>query len=268
MPIDLSQVNLDAPAFSAGQSEESVPAEGSQPQRDEVARKEEAQPTDGGKPSESDQSVPYSRLKEVVEARREAEQRALEAEARYEALQRAYPPQPQASPDTMELPNYWVRMYGDNENSRMAYKYELERQESIREEARREALEAVRQEREFEVQGQNLNIQSIDSRIEDLSYQIGRPLTEQEEGKLLDIVDEFTPTGRDGKYAGDLISFDRAWEIMQMREQSTRAGRNEARRTPTVLTSSKTESESLSDREENNKSFNPLDWNAYKKRVS
>ncbi len=59
----------------------------------------------------------------------------------------------------------------------------------------------------------------LDSYFEDLYEMIGRKLEESEEEEFLDVVDEFTPTGKDGKYLVDLCPFDYAWAIYQARKR-------------------------------------------------
>ncbi len=53
--------------------------------------------------------------------------------------------------------------------------------------------------------------------MEELEELIGRYLKEFEENAVLDIVDELTPEGADGKYLVDLLPFDYAWEIYKAR---------------------------------------------------
>ena len=265
MPIDLSTVDLDQPAFTSEGVTENPTADAPQ-----AKSGEEGKPTSGGEPVAPvvEQQVPYSRFSETVKARREAEERAKEAEERYQLLLQQREEnernQPQSAPS--DLPSWWVKMYGDNENSREAYKYELERQQLVKSEARREALEAVRQERSQESEILSRNEQTIDNRLADLSYGLGRDLSEQEEAAILDIVDEFTPKDEQGRYSGDLIPMNKAWEILQYRVSQHSQRQQESRKTPTELTSARTQGEP-NDKAKNDKDFNPRDWNAYKRRL-
>lgn len=223
-------------------------------------------------PTEDDeQKVPYSRMKSVIEARRDAEQRAEEAEQRLqEVLNRREEPSRQSSSDVEpyngSLPSYWAKMYGDNDNSRLAYSYELERQESLREEFRREALDAVRQERNQESQIIATNERTIDENLEDLSYALGRDLSDREESEILNIVDEYTPKDDDGNYSGKLIPFEKAWEIYNLRQSQTSGTTARQRRVPTMATNTQTSGEP-SNREGDNKNWNPMDWNSWQKRL-
>lgn len=267
MPIDLSNVNLDGPAFP-NQGEVIAPTEGSQPTKEiETERKGEVPPTSGGEPL-VEQRVPYSRLQEAVEARREAERRAEELEAEIEARKYREPSRESPREVSGDLPMWWVKMYGDNENARAAFSYWEQGQQSVKEDARREALEAVRAEREFESKSLVTNERLIDDRLEDFSNRLGRSLSSTEEDELLSIVDEYTPTDSTGNYAGDLLSFEKAWDIKQMRQSQEGNRRSSARRAPTELTSSRTESESTDlGRQDRDAKWNPLDWNSYTKRI-
>lgn len=270
----MSKVNLDSPAFGPGaianEPKENVttqPSQGESENRNET----KVEPTSGGEPvvapPTEEQRVPYSRLKAVTDARREAEDRAAEAEDRYQRLlsEREQRQQGQFQ-QQVELPTWWVKLYGDTDQSKEAYSYELERQQTIREEARREALEAVREERAQEGQVLSSNERIIDNRLEDLGQVLGRDVTEQEEASILDIVDEYTPKDRDGNYAGELISFEKAWEIHELRQSQATGKTRQARRAPTDLTSQSSQGEPTG-KEKDDKNWNPLDWNSWKRRI-
>lgn len=276
MPIDMSKIDLDAPLSSSSNQEgEGTTTPDSAPESGHtIETPGNGQPTDGGQPSVPEQNVPYSRFRDAIEARRDAERRAeeaegREAEARERAERRASEPNRSSGPYDGDLPSWWLQMYGDNDNSRKAYAYEVERQDYIREEARREAVEAVREERNQESRVLTTNVNVIDDRLEDLSLSLGRPLSPQEEEGLLDIVDEYTPTGDDGRYAGDLLSFDKAWEIMQMRQSQSGQRSSSARRVPTAITSTRSQGETtVTTKAEADKNWNPRDWNSWRKRIS
>ena len=57
------------------------------------------------------------------------------------------------------------------------------------------------------------NVAEIDENMENLVAYIGRDLTEYEECRILEIVDEYTPKDKDGNYSEDLFSFEKAWRI-------------------------------------------------------
>lgn len=57
------------------------------------------------------------------------------------------------------------------------------------------------------------NLEEIEERIKQLSKNIGRKLTDDEENDILDIVDEYTPKKENGKYLVELLPFEYAWLI-------------------------------------------------------
>lgn len=225
-------------------------------------------PTDGV--VDDEQKVPYSRMKSVIDARRDAERRAEEAEERLNQMLSRNEPARQDSSEPGQyngaLPMYWVRMYGDNENSRYAYTAELERQDAIRDEVRREALDAVREERTQETQVLASHERTIDENLEDLSYSLGRDLSDKEQDAILTIVDEYTPKDDDGNYSGNLIPFEKAWDIYNMQQAQASGTATRQRRVPTMATNTPTEGEP-STKEKDNKEWNPLDWNGWRKRI-
>ncbi len=258
---------LDAVAFPSPTVEEVPTAQAPQAESGTDNTESVPSPTEGVE----EQRIPYSRMKAVIDARREAEQRAEEAEERLnQVLSRNEEPRRQENRNVGEydgaLPVYWAKMYGDNENSRLAYSYELERQQAIRDEVRREALNAVREERTQETQVIAGNERTIDNHLEDLSYSLGRELSEQEEDAILTIVDEYTPTDEDGKYSGSLMSFEKAWEIYNLRQSQSSGAAARSRRAPTMLTGTPTNGEP-STKLKDDKDWNPQDWNGWRKRV-
>lgn len=63
------------------------------------------------------------------------------------------------------------------------------------------------------------NIAEIDRNLDALAKHIGRTLTEKEQEAVLDIVDEFMPKSEDGSYYWPLISFEKAWEVYELRNK-------------------------------------------------
>lgn len=266
-------MDLDAPAFGAEASEASTTVNDI-PVVSQTESVEESEPvTSGTVPVVEEQRVPYSRMKAVIDRAREAERRAEEAEERLqsrvsEPRERYETPssQDETGPYKGRLPDYWVQMYGDDERSRLGFSYDLQRQNEIRESIRRDAIEAVREERESEGRVESENIKTINQRLEDFSYSLGRELTPGEEDALLDIVDEYTPKGRDGKYAGDLIPMDKAYEVLTMRQSQIQARSARGRREATAATSSSTQGDPSS-KDRDNKNWEPRNWNSYKDRI-
>ncbi len=62
-------------------------------------------------------------------------------------------------------------------------------------------------------------VAEIDARLDALAAHIGRPMTEDEQSAVLDIVDDFQPKDEKGDFLGPLISFEKAWEVYELRSQ-------------------------------------------------
>ena len=154
-----------------------------------------------------------------------------------------------------------IKLYGDNENTREAYKVELERLAYLEKRAEQRAIESVKEYRENEAKALEKNEEIIDNNLEDLESYVGKKLTEKEQSGILEIVDEYTPKDEDGNYSGDLLPFDKAYEIYQLKNQTRTQASKKARSNATNLTSRNTEGEPNSV-EKNNKSFDPLNWNS------
>ncbi len=275
--IDKTKIDLNAPAF--GENAQKLEEQKSTVTPTEVSQtKEEIEEGSEGKKepvtssTETDDGdetrVPYSRFKSVHQRAIEAERVAQEANDKYEQLL-SKSSQKQESEDIGpykgNLPSYWLKLYGDSDVSREAFAIELERQNEIKDEARREAIEAVKNERYVEAKQLEQNISVIDENLEDLKAQLGRDLTDDEESTFLDVVDEYSPKDEDGNYTS-LISFNKAWEIHEMRKERESSSSRKSRSAVASLTSSKTEGEPSSDIK-TQQDFNPRDWNAYKKRL-
>ena len=285
------KVDLDAPAFGANAQKiedstsesaaevsqtEKVEQESTTPSEEskEAKTSEESPKEEVGKKEEEEsveQEVPYSRFKTISDARREAEAKVAELERERESwISRREEPSKKEVEDDPQLLNYMITLYGDNENTRKAYKIELERVAYLEERAEKRAADrAERLVEERESREQNRiaeNEQVIDDSLSDLQAYIGRNLTDNEQSEILDIVGEYTPKDHDGNYSGDLLSFDKAYEIYEMRNQRQAQVTRKARSVPTRLTGTNTDGEP-SGKEKSDKDFNPLDWNAYRRRI-
>lgn len=251
--MNKDKIDLNAPAFGAGaQKIEETPVE--------TEVKTEVEPKETEETSEEESKVPYSRFKkfhdEAIELRREA--------AEWRAKAENYKPEREVS--NTELPEFWKELYGDSEASKKAWKIQSEQNETLKAEARKEAIEAVRNERYEEAQRTEQNVETIDNNFEDLSAFVGRDLSEKEQSAILDIVDDYTPKDRDGNYAGELMSFDKAWEIYELRNQSAKSAKTKSRDQVASLNGSQSQGDPNATAEQN-KNWNPLDWDAWKRRI-
>jgi hypothetical protein len=248
------KIDLNAPAFGTGA------------QKVEVASDEPVGESE--KPNEEEQQVetqvPYSRFKKYHDLAKEAQEEA----ERYRREADELRSQPERVVYDKELPEQWKKLYGDTEQSREAWKLQLELQRELREETMQEAREAVRNERYEEVERTEANLEIIDDNFEQLGDFIGRDLTETEQSSVLDAVDYLTPKDRYGNYAGPLVPFEADWDYVQAKQGRANSSRSQSRNQVAAASASQSQgSPILTETEEKNKNYNPLNWNAYKDRI-
>lgn len=175
--------------------------------------------TDVSDEESEEKRVPYSRFKRKEE---ELEERDLMIRNLEERLSSLESNRIESTPvEDIDVPREWVELYGDSDASKRAYKIQLQRESQLEETAVQKALqlfreEAVQQENQL---AQNEDI--IDSNLEDLQDALGKKLSQQTQEDVLLIVDEFSPTGPDGKYIS-LFPFDKAYEIYQLRNSQAK----------------------------------------------
>lgn len=254
----MKKIDLNAPAFgeNAVKLEDVAPVTSETP-TDAPQAKEEVES------KEEEQRVPYSRFETVRQQKEDAIREAQEATERLRELEaRQSRPTVDDSPYEEAIRNRVIKLYGDNDVSKEIIEIELSRQRQIEEAAERRALEAVRADRENEVTQVRQNENIIDMRIDDLAEALGRNLTAKEEEALLDVVDEYTPKNADGSYAGETIPFDKAWEIVEMRNAQKSASASKSREVPTFLSGTRTEGEPNTDTQKEWRGG----WNNYQER--
>lgn len=245
------KIDLNAPAFGEGAQK----IEEAEPAVVEPVIEPKVEPTI--EPVVEETKVPYSRFKKFHDRALEAEEEAAKWRAKAEAIKEPVVEN--------ELPGYWKELYGDSEASQKAWKIQSKANQDLIEQARSEALEAIRNERGMEAQQVEQNIEKLDEGFENLSTLVGRDLTDKEQSAVLDIVDEYTPKSEDGSYAGAILPFEKAWEIYELKDKASKAPKVQARDSVAALSGNRTQGEStLTDKDKN---FNPLDWNAWRNRI-
>jgi hypothetical protein len=162
---------------------------------------------------ETEQKVPYSRFKKKVDEVHEYSNRIKMLEESLEQLKTTRISQ---NDSEAELPKEWVELHGDSAESRRFYEIQTQREALIEERAIEKAIERIERKQTEAVERLSQNEQIIDENLENLSETLGVQLTTKEEDEILGIVDELSPTGEDGKYLA-MISFEKAYEIYQMR---------------------------------------------------
>lgn len=177
---------------------------------------EETSASPVGTEEETEQKVPYSRFKKKVDEVNEYGSKIKYLEERLEELSQA---RTKVEDETPEMPPEWVELYGNSEASEKAWKVQV-KLDQRREEAAVERMLTMAQRQEEEAQvalAQNEEI--IDDSLAELQESKGIKLTQKMEDAILDIVDEFSPVGSDGKYIS-LFPFDKALEIYELRQGS------------------------------------------------
>lgn len=232
-------------------------AEASQAKETVIEKKEE----------EEEQRVPYSRFDKVRKEREEAIREAEEARTLLRELTDARKEVSRETPSSSSYEEDYARevkkLYGDNSVAQEIINLNLKHQKEMDERAERRALEAIDRRQSSETRALAQNEEVVKSRLEELTEKIGRELTENEEDAVLDIVDEYTPTGEDGKYLGEILSFDKAWEVYELRQQKQASTSKRSRSAALIAGSSRSQGEpSDSSTAEQNKNFNPRNWSS------
>ncbi len=167
-------------------------------------------------PEVEEEKVPKSRFLTM-------HQRAIEAEKALRTFEaeRANTPEPVVSiSDDADLKRFYTETFGEGELTEKLYKNELARLASIEEKAAERAFERfsrMGQEQEAVI---NQRIESFDRAFEELSVVEGKEFSDDEQVAMLEIVEEYSPKGTDGKLIGDfLLPVDRAYEIYKLKSE-------------------------------------------------
>lgn len=246
-----------------------APAFGSKVQKIEEAKEEvieEGTATPAANAGETETGrVPYSRFekvhKEALEAREEARiarEEAQRAREEFESFSR------NSRESDNQIPDYWKELFGDSDASKKAFQAEQKRIAEFEIRAEERAIRAYENRMELDSNRISSNLDSLEERIESFSDTLGRDLTEEEQSDLLDIVDEFTPKKKDGSYDGNLISFDKAWQIRELQTEKENLSKSRSRNAATSAsgTSSQGVASGVSD-----EAWNPRAWGSWKSRI-
>lgn len=261
--LDKTKVDLNKPAFgSDAQTMSSL-------ESNDTSVEETKQEVEDDSEEETDISienkVPYSRFKNIHNRALEAEAEAEKWKQRAEEIEQSRITRRDAE-ETEEIPSYWRDLYGDNDASKKAWTIQQRHEEEVE----RRAYEAGRRgAEELEIRQHERiesNVASIDERFEDLGARIGRDLTANEQSRILDIVDRGTAKDHYGKYTGELMPFDYAYEILESEKSSASSARRQSRDSIASLsgTSSQGNTEVKTDSEQ---PWNPLERGSWRKRL-
>lgn len=267
--IDKSKVDLTKPAFGPeAQTIAEVSAE--KPQEETLKPKEDTEEskekeTVAEEVPDEKPRVTYSRFQNVHKRALDAEREAAEWKAKAEQLEQAphkrYE-EPSDAPD-----NEWVKLFGDTPESKEAWKIQQQREERLLSQAEERALVRLAQKQQEEQVKARENLTAIDEHLEEVSAFAGRDLTEKEQSAVLDIIDDYTPKDASGNYLGAMISPDKAWEIYEMKHERANASKKQSRDNVASLSGANSQGEASLDKAEQDKNFNPLDWNSWMKKV-
>lgn len=144
------------------------------------------------------------------------------------------------TPRSDKLPEKWIALYGDSEQSQGAYQmYQDQLREMLQ--SQKQELETAQEQRLREAAEQRKTVSdSIDDGMEDLEADVGKKLTDSEKEAILDVVERYSPENEDGTYDA-LIPLDKAYEIYEM-EQAKKGG-GAAKRRVAEIASAATEGE-------------------------
>lgn len=263
--LDKTKIDLNAPAFGEkAQKLEDVIETPKEPVVETVVetpvevKKEEVVE----EPSVEESKVPYSRFKKFHDEAKRFHEEAEMWKAKAEAIEPVRTASEEVKPDDI-----WLKLYGDTPESREAYKLQQQREEALEQRFRDKALEAVRNEKYEEVQRTEKNLETLDDHLEQVSAVAGRDLTAKEESKILDIIDEYTPKGEGGTYAGAMLSPDKAWRIYELETQAALAPKRQSRDQVASLSNAQPQGESQAVKDERNKNFVPGNWSSWRDRL-
>lgn len=189
--------------------------------------------------SEDEKLVPYSRLKTTFEKLEERDSMIASLEERLKSLEES---RIEAKSEDVDVPREWVELYGDSDVSKRAYQIQLQREMQIEERATERALKILEDREVNQAKVLEQNEEIIDNSLKDLQSTIGKKLTPKMEEDILSIVDEFSPTGSDGKYIS-LFPFDKAYEIYTLRNTQATRSTNNARNQVADLTGNSSQGE-------------------------
>lgn len=189
--------------------------------------------------SEDEKLVPYSRLKTTFEKLEQRDSMIASLEERLASLEES---RVESKSEEIDVPKEWVELYGDSDVSKRAYQIQVQREMQIEERATERALKMFEDREVNQVKALEQNEEIIDNSLADLQETIGKKITPKMEEEILSIVDEFSPTGKDGKYIS-LFPFDKAYEIYTLRNSQATRSTNNARNQVADLTGNSSQGE-------------------------
>lgn len=200
--------------------------------------------------------VPYSRFESVNE-------RAIRAEERLRIIEEEMAKSKTVEPEEIDVPSEWIELYGESDEAKRAYQLQLRLNERMQEEAANKAYERISNREKEEKEVLTKNLEYIEDNLDQFEKSLGRKLTEKEESSILDIQDEFTAKDENGKYIGELLSPEKAYEVYELRSQKAKVAKTQAKNRVLGLTGVSSEGD-ISDTSAN---YRPNVWGGWRDKL-
>lgn len=204
--------------------------------------------------------VPYSRFETVNEAKIVAE---TEARMLREELAKFKGSATVEADQNVDLPEEWVALYGDSDDAKKAYAYQVKLNERIQDEAANKAIERIQSKAKDEQELIDKNLEQIEGDLAKFQEKLGRDLTDSEESAILDIQDEFTPKDENGRYLAPLLSPEKAFEVYTLRRSTAKAAKIQTKRAVTSLTGAGSGGEVST----SSADYNALKWGSWRDKI-
>lgn len=252
MMVDETKFNLDAPTVPDSDQEEEQEAV----EESSEATSEPVTPAEETVVEDEPARIPYSRFETVHE-------RAVKAEAELEFLRSQRQETAEPVQFTGDLPEKWVKLYGDNEASREAYGLY---KEGIKEEfktMRGELVNEVRQEEYTREKEAEKTADEWATTISDFGAKNSRKFSDAEQSALLDVMDELAPKDDRGMYVVSPITYlEKAVELYDLRNQRQNFSKKEAKRKAASLAGASGEGEPNDTQSDGH--FRPGQWDSWR----
>lgn len=191
-------------------------------------------PQDGDKNSPvSDDKLPFHKHPRWIAAQEERKRLEEQLAELSEFKSTVEPLLPQLKkdgqpPTTKSLPAYWVKLYGDSDDSREAYDLYSAEQSQLQERIKSEAIAGASALQEAQAKEHDNAVKQWQGYIEGQLQTLKDSGKQFDRNELLKIVEDYSPRDSKGEYA-NLISFEKAYDILQLQKASKKDS-NDARK--------------------------------------
>lgn len=161
--------------------------------------------------------IPVKRFNKVFRERTEYKAQLEEAMTELERFRSTHAPASTTQVSAGDPASWWTKLYGTDQNAQAGWQVYQDATSAQQQAMIERTLEAVAEHQTQQSQAASRNEESIESSLETLEDTLGVTLTARQKEELLDIVDDFTPKDEDGNYTSDLIPFDKAYTVYELR---------------------------------------------------